>query len=432
MNKNSTTVSLVWSTQKRMVSELLPYDKNPRKLSKDQEQKLKDSLSRMNLVEIPAIDTDNKIIAGHQRVKVLHLLGRGNEYIDVRVPNRKLTEEEYKTYLISSNAISGDWDYDLLKDFNLELLKNSGLNDTDLSNIWDNDLSLQDDEWNENKELEKNKEPKTKIGDLIILGEHRLICGDSNDPNVVQKLCVDKKIDMIFSDPIYNLKIDYNAGLGQNQNYGGNVNDSRTEDEYIEFLRKNISTALSVTKPNCHIFYWNTEQQIWILQTLYRELGITNRRVCLWIKNGQNETPQIAFSKCYEPCIYGTIGSPYLSKKEYGQNEIFNSEIGTGNESLDSINVWTSKRVSGKDMNHATQKPVDLYEKAIRRCTRPNDIILDSFGGSGSLLIACEQLKRRAYLVEMEPVFCDLIINRYKKMTGKEVAVISKHGEKTS
>ncbi len=416
---------LMWRTTRRKVNDLVPYNKNPRVMSADQESNLKKSLERFNLVEIPAIDTDNKIIAGHQRLKVMQILGRGDEEIDVRIPNRRLTKEEYERYLLTSNAVTGDWNYESLKDFEIGLLTDSGFSFDDIANIWDGDISVSTDDWDEKKELAKIKVPKTKIGDLVTLGDHRLICGSSNEEKTLSRLFGYEKADTIFSDPIYNLKIKYNKGVGGKKDYGGNVNDDRTEKEYIEFLRKNISTALLFTKPDSHIFYWNTEQQIWIIQSLYRELGITNRRVCLWIKNAQNETPQVAFSKCYEPCIYGTLGKPYLSKKEFGQNEIMNVNVGSGNKAIDDINIWTSKRVSGKEMEHATQKPVDLYEKAIRRCTKPGDIILDSFGGSGSLLIACEKLKRKAYLVELEPIYCDLIIARYEKLTGQKAKVES-------
>jgi DNA modification methylase len=204
------------------------------------------------------------------------------------------------------------------------------------------------------------------------------------------------------------------------------VKDNRSEIEYIEFLRKNISNALFVANPDCHVFYWNTEQQIWILQTLYQELGIKNKRVCLWIKNGQNPTPQVAFSKCFEPCIYGVIGKPYLSKKEQGLNEVLNKEITTGNNLIEEVsNIWAVKRLPSNKYEHATSKPSELYEKAILRCSKPGDIIYDSFAGSGPLLIACEQLKRKAYLVEQQPVFCQLIVNRFKALTGIKSKIIS-------
>jgi len=417
--------SLVWLTVIRKVNDLIPYSKNPRKISKEQMENLKKSLKKFGLAEIPCIDTDNKIIAGHQRIKALQLLGQGEEMIDVRIPNRKLTQEEYDQYLITSNAVTGEWDFELLKDFDLDLLTDIGFDANLLTNIWDDDVSLKDENFDVEKELSKIKTPKTKPGDIIELGSHKLICGDSTNPETLKILFGKEKASMIYSDSVYNINLDYNKGLGGKQNYGGEVIDKRTDEEYKEFLRQSLVAALTVTKPDCHVFYWNTEQQIWIVQTLYRELGISNKRVCLWVKNGHNPTPQVAFNKCYEPCIYGTIGSPYLSKKEQGLTEIFNKDITTGNDSLDEINIWTAKRVSSKEYSHATTKPVELHEKAIRRCTKPGDIILDSFGGSGSTLIAGEQLKRKVYLIELEPVFCDLIIKRYEKLTGKKARLIN-------
>jgi DNA modification methylase len=418
---------LEWHTTQKKVSDLLPQEKNPRKISDKQMSDLKKSLSRFNLVEIPAIDLDGKILAGHQRIKALQLLGRSEELIDVRIPNRKLTEEEAKKYLLSSNALGGDWDFDLLKEFKIDLLTDSGFDINLLSNIWDNDVCIKDENFDVDKELAKIKTPKTKSGDIILLGDHRLICGDSTDPKILAKLMGNEKASMIYSDPPYNINLNYNKGLGGKQNYGGNVEDNRTDEEYREFLKKSMGSVLSVAKQDCHVFYWNTEQHIWIIQTLYRELGISNKRVCLWIKNGHNPTPGVAFNKCYEPCIYGTIGSPYLSKKEQGLTEIMNKEIRTGNDSLDEVNIWTAKRVSSKDYSHATTKPIELHEKAIKRCTRPGEIILDSYGGSGSTLLAGEQLKRRVYLVEKEEIFCDLIISRFEKLTGKKAIIIHNH-----
>lgn len=421
--------NLIWNNEKRKVNDLLPYSKNPRKISDKQMSDLKKSLNKFGLAEIPCIDTDNRIISGHQRIKALQLLGRGEEIIDVRIPNKKLTQEEYDQYLITSNAVTGDWDFDLLKEFNIDLLKEIGFDSNDLANIWDDDITVIDEEFDEEKELEKIKIPKTKLGEVILLGDHKLICGDSTNPETLKKLFGDKKASMIYSDPVYNIDLDYNKGLGGKQNYGGNVMDKRTDEEYKEFLKRSLSSALTVVNKDCHVFYWNTEQHIWIIQTLYRELGINNKRVCLWVKNGHNPTPQVAFNKCYEPCIYGTIGSPYLSKKEQGLTEIMNKDVSTGNESLDDINIWTAKRLSSKEYHHATTKPTELHEKAIRRCTNVGDIILDSFGGSGSTLIAGEQLKRKVYVVELEPIFCDLIIKRFEKLTGIKAQIIRNEKE---
>ena len=416
---------LHWCTIRRKVNDLVSQEINPRKISDKQMSDLTGSLCKFNLVEIPAVDFDGKLLAGHQRMKALKILGRGEEEIDIRVPNRKLTKKEVDQYLIGSNKLGGEFDFDLLREFEFETLEMSGFDDIELSKIFEQDEVDKDEDFDEQAELEKIKTPKTKTGDLILLGKSKLICGDSNDPKVLKRLFGKEKTSLILSDPVYNLQINYAKGIGGKRDFGGNVEDNRTEDEYINFLRKNIETALTVSNPDCHVFYFNTEEQIWILQTLYKEFGIRNRRVCLWIKNGSNETPSVAFSKCYEPAIYGTIRDPYLSSNNHGLNQIMNSDIGNGNESLDSINLWTSKRVAGKKMVHTTQKPVDLYQKAIRRCSKVSDIILDSFGGSGTTLIACEQLKRRAFLVEKEPVFCDLIIKRYENMTGEKVKIIN-------
>lgn len=420
---------LAWRTEKRQVKSLLPYDKNPRTMSEKQIADLKKSLTKFNLVEIPAIDADGKIIAGHQRIKVLELLGRGEEEIDVRIPNRKLTKKEYEQYLLTSNAVHGDWDFDLLKSFDIDLLMESGLSNDDLAHIWDEQLETEDDNFNIEKAIEEIGKPKTKLGDIYQLGPHKLICGDTTDPAVIKKLCGKEKADMIFSDPIYNIDLSYDKGIGKNKSYGGKTNDKKSYEDYKAFLGKSIESALTVTKKDAHIFYWCDEVYIGLLQGLYRELSIENKRVCLWIKNGQNPTPNVAFSKCYEPCVYGTIGKPYLAKNELSLNEVMNNELGTGNRLIDDIldllDIWLVKRLFSGEYEHPTMKPPTLYEKALRRCTKSGDLILDGFAGSGSSLIAGHQLKRKVYLVEIEPLFCDVIINRYEKLTNEKAKKIS-------
>ena len=420
---------LEWRTEKRLVKNLLPYEKNPRTISEKQLEDLKRSLKKFNLVEIPAIDTDGKIIAGHQRIKALQILGRENEEIDVRVPNRKLTPKEYEQYMLTSNAVGGDWDFEKLKSFDMELLMDIGFSDDDLATIWDGYLETEDDNFDIEKEIKEIKKPKTKLGDVYQLGMHRLICGDTTDLEIIKKLFGKEKAHMIFSDPIYNIGLSYDSGLGGKQSYGGKTNDKKTDAEYKEFLKKSLENATSTSHENCHIFYWCDEAYIGILQELYREFEIENKRVCLWVKNGQNPTPGIAFNKCYEPCVYGTKGKPYLSKSDQSLNEVMNKDIGTGNRLIDDIldlfDIWLVKRLAGNEYEHPTMKPPTLYEKAIRRCTKPGDIIFDGFGGSGSSLIAGEQLKRKVYLVEIEPIFCDLIIKRYEKLTGQKAKRIN-------
>lgn len=418
----------MWHTEKRRVNDLLPYEANPRKINSKQLEDLKRSLKKFNLVEIPAIDIDGKIIAGHQRIRALQILGRSEEEIEVRVPNRKLTQEEFDQYLITSNAVGGDWDFEKLKSFDLDMLINIGFDTDSLASVWDEHLETEDDEWNEEKEIAKIKKPKTRRGDLILLGSHKIICGDAVDPAVLRRLLGSEEASMIYSDPVYNIDVDYNAGIGGKQQYGGTVNDRKKDEEYQHLIRKSLESALAVTKRDAHVFYWCDQTYIWLMQEAYRESGVANKRVCLWIKNAQNPVPSVAFSKCYEPCVYGVRGKPWIAKNIQNLNEVLNKELTTGNnlleETLDHLDLWMVKRLPGKEYEHATSKPPKLHEKAIRRCTKPGDIILDSFLGSGSTLIAGEQLKRRVYGVELEPVFCDLTIRRWEKLTKRKARTI--------
>jgi DNA modification methylase len=421
---------LTWHTEERKVDALLPHKKTPRKISKEQADRLKRSLETYGLVEIPAVDLDGTILAGHQRIKVLQLLGQGNSTIDVRVPNRKLTDAEAEAYMIGSNSIHGEWDFDLLKDFEMDLLVDLGFDQKELDDIWNKTLK---EEFDPEKELKKIKVAKTQPGDIIELGKHRLICGDSTKPETLERLFGEERADMIMSDPIYNISIDYNKGIGGKQAYGGTVNDSKSDVEYKQFLKASMEAGLAVTKPDAHVFYWSDETYIWLIQTLYRELGIQNKRVCLWLKNGQNPTPGVAFNKCYEPCTYGTRGKPKLIKGVNKLNEVLNAEMTTGNELVqqvtDFFTIWPEARLSSKEYEHSTMKPVALYEKAIRRCTKAGDIILDSFNGSGSNLMAAQKLGRRVFAVEIEPIFCDLTIKRFEAETGHKAKVIRNEKE---
>lgn len=410
---------LTWSTVTKKVNELIPQAVNPRKISTAQMDSLKKSLTKFNLAEIPAIDADGKILAGHQRITALKLLGRGEEMIDVRIPNRKLTEDEAREYLVGSNKLGGEWDFDLLKTFDSELLMTAGFDKIEITNFWTKEEKVMEDDVELDKEVKNNKNPRTKLGDVIHLGKHKIICGDSTKQETLDKLFGTDKATMIYSDPVYNISIDYSGGIGGKQNYGGSVNDTRSFSEYKTFLNSALQAGLKVTNPDAHVFYWCDQIYIGLIQELYRESGIDNKRVCLWLKNSQNVVPQVAFNKCYEPCVYGVRGKPFLNSSETKFTEIANQEFKTGNEMFESVDVWLAKRLSGKDYEHATSKPNSLHEKAIKRCSKVGDIILDSFLGSGSTLLCAEQLGRVVYGCELEPVFCDLIVKRWEKLTGK-------------
>ncbi len=413
------------------VTDLKPAEYNPRKISKEALERLKESISRFELVDPIIVNSAPErkglVIGGHMRLRAAKELGHKTVpvvYLDI--PNL----EKEKELNLRLNRNTGEWDFEKLKFFEPGFLADIGFSDSDLSSVWAENLETEDDEFDEENELKKIKEPVTKVGDLIALGEHRLICGSSTDPAVLARLLGEERASMIYSDPPYNIDFNYSGGMSGKQNYGGNVLDTRTDSEYKEFIKKTMVAALSLAKPDTHVFYWSDQIYIGLMQELYRELGIANKRVCLWLKNSQNPVPSVAFNKCYEPCTYGVRGKPYITKSVSNLNEVMNKELGTGNslldETLDHLDIWMVKRLSGKDYEHATSKPPKLHDKAIRRCTKPGDIILDSFSGSCSTMIAAEQLKRRVYAVELEPVFCDLAIRRYEKLTGKKTEVIGR------
>ncbi len=415
--------SLIWHTEQRYVKELLPFKHNPRKMSQKQIEDLTKSLKKFNIVEIPAIDTDNKIISGHQRCAVLQLMGRGDELIDVRVPSRPLTEAEYKGYMVTANKVQGNWDEELLSEyFETDLLLDSGFDKEEITDLFTGVLETEDDGFDVAKELKKITTPKSKLGDLYQLGPHRLLCGDSTDLETVQHVVGEAKIDMVYNDPIFNINLSYKLGIGGTKDYGGSAKDSRSEKEYEAFLTKTVENALAVSNENTHVFYYCDETYVPLIANIYKNLDINFKRICLWLKGVANPTPQVAFSKVYEPCVYGTRGKPYLSPNHHNFDEVLNKEIGTGNQMIedffDMFDVWAVKRLAGNQYEHPTQKPITLHDKPIRRCTKVGDNILSLFGGSGGELLAAHQLKRTCFMVEMDPVFVDLIIRRYESFTG--------------
>jgi len=419
---NMPKTKLAWSTETRRVADLKHWGKNARKISKQKLELLKEKIVARGFHDVIVVDTDNTILSGNQRKHCLTELHITD--VTVLVPNRPLTEDERDKVAIESNLHDGTWDFSKLKAFSIDLVSNIGFNDMDLSKIWP-DEKVKDDQFDEDAEIKKIKQPKIQRGDLIILGDHKILCADTTDPDAVKALFGDDRASMLYSDPPFNIGLDYDKGVGNKSNYGGSVDDSKTSDEYKEFIRKALVNALSVSKKDVHCFFWCDEAWIWVFQTLYNELGVKNRRINIWLKNNSSPTPTVAFGKAIEVCVYGTIGSPYLSKTANGVNEIMNSDMGTGNQLLEDLsNVWAAKRLSSKQYEHPTSKPPQLHEKAIRRCSKVGDIIFDSYSGSASTMICAEQLKRRVYSLEVSEIFCELAVRRYEALTGKKVKII--------
>lgn len=410
------------------LSELNPAPYNPRTWNEGALAQLCESIQRFGFLD-PVIannhpDRKNVVVGGHMRLAAAKKLGMSEvPVIFVTIPSLK-KEQELNLRL---NRNTGQWDFDLLKQLDLDLLLEVGFDDSDLSHIWDEALSIEDDAFDVEKALDEIKIPTTKIGDLYQLGDHFLLCGDSLELENVQRLVGKHRPSMLYFDPPYNISLDYNKGVSTHGKYGGQFqSDDKSRADYKHFLSQILTNGLAVSSPECHVFTWCDQNWIGLIQEVYRDLGIDHKRVCLWIKNNANMTPQVGFNKCFEPCVYGTRGNPFLAPI-HNLNEILNKEVGTGNRTIDDIldllDIWLVKRLAGQDYEHPTAKPPTLHEKPLRRCTKPGDIVLDLFGGSGSTLIACEQLKRQAFLCELDPVFCDVIIKRFQELTGKEVVL---------
>jgi DNA modification methylase len=355
----------------------------------------------------------------------------GIEEIDAMIPNRELNEKEEKTLNLRLNKNLGSWDEEKLKELDMDLLLEVGFGDEELQSLFD-DVDVIDDEFDVEKAIRETKVSRVKPGEIWELGEHRLLVGDSTLLEQVKKLMGSDLADVIYCDPPYNIGLDYSKGVGTSGKYEGSYTskkDSKKDSVYLSFIDSSIQTALAVAKPNAHLFYWCDEKYIWLTQTLFTQNKVENKRVCLWIKNNQNCTPQIAFNKMYEPCVYGIIGKPYLNKNIKNANEVLNQEVTSGNqvheEILDMINIWMEKRDNAQDYEHPTQKPVTLNEKPLKRCSAPGHIVFSGFAGGGSDLIACEQLGRKWRGVEIDLIFATVCLDRWEKFTNKKAKLIS-------
>ena len=421
--------TLSWTTGVRAVNDLSLWKENPRKISKQALDKLKAKIKLNGFHSVIVIDTDNTILSGNQRKTALIELGV--KTVNVLIPSRKLTDKERRKIGLESNINDGEWDFEKLKSFDLELLQFAGFDEKELVKFWDEEKDTKDDKFDVEKELKQIKIPQTKAGDLIVMGKHKLLCASSTDIQAVKKLFGDDRATAIYSDPPFNIGLSYDKGVGNKSNYGGSFDDNQSPDEYVNFIRKVMQSSLAVSTKDIHVAFWCDEAWVWVFQTLYMELGIKNRRLNIWIKNNSSPIPTVAFNKCAEFCVYGTKGSPYLSELLKNLNEIQNKDCTTGNQLLEDIsNIWATKRLPSSQMEHPTSKNPQLHHKFIMRCTKPGDIIFDAFSGSASTRICAEQLDRKVYSLEIEPVFCDLAIRRYEKLTGQKAKVIKNYYEK--
>jgi DNA modification methylase len=427
LTKQNKQQSLIWHTEKRKVKELLPCSYNPRSISSEQKKQLIKSLQKFNLAEIPAVNTDNQILAGHQRIAVLITLGRGEEVIDVRIPNRKLTKQEADEYMLRSNLNTGDWDFSILgKDFNFDFLKNIGFPDFDLDKIFERKNA--EDDFDAQKEYEKIKTPQSKRGDIYILGQHRLMCGDSTSETDFDKLMDGRKAALIFTDSPYNVNYKSAAGYSYNsKKFGGTggkiFNDNLSDTDCINFYSKTLQNLYKHSSDNVTIYWWYALNNYELSAAAFRASDFYISQTIIWLKNSPVLSHGQNYHRVYEPCLVGWKNKKksYQDKKLSKYQDIWLLDKESFAEHLD---VWYEKRDNTAKYLHPTQKPVRLSERALKRNSKSGDIVIDAFGGSGSTLIGAQQLNRRCFVMELDPKYCDVIVKRWELFTNQRAKKI--------
>lgn len=385
---------------KRKITELIAAEYNPRKINKVQEQDLKDSLTRFGLVDPIIININeerkNIVIGGHQRLRVWADLG--NTEIDCNQLDLTLDKERELNIRLNKNG--GSFDDELVKEyFDYEELTEWGFTPDELFDKEETtaDGLIDDDE------IPEAKESKVKRGDIWKLGEHRIMCGDSTSSDDVAKLMNGEKADMVFTDPPYNALKSWNkketkseTRLNPNEWF---ANDNMSWEEFEQFIIKSFNNMTG------HSLYICCDYRIYDI--IKRNISLINynlKHCIVWKKNIWGLGKRYRFQ--HEFIVYATKenNSPFYG--DHSQSDVWEIDV-------------------DRKTKHKTPKPVELPLKAIKNSSEKNNLILDSFLGSGSTLIAAEKLNRKCYGMELDEKYCDLIIERWEQFTGLKAEKIN-------
>jgi len=386
-----------WNEKTIELKQLQPYERNPRHISESQYEKLKDSLRDSGYHQRIIVTPSLQVIGGHQRIRALQELG--NTSITVLVPDRELTEAEYKRILVQDNLPFGEFDLSMLAaDFTLADLEGFGMPEDMLKGFQLPKEGLTDpDEVPDAPET-----PITKRGDTWILGEHRLRCGDSTSLEEVTALMDGEKADMVFTDPPYNVAY---SGRGQN-NLGAIKNDDMSDSSFNSFINSVFDSYSFAMRSLACIYVCHPDSQS--APKMAFERGFSERfkksSTIIWVKQSAGMGWQ-DYRAQHEPILYGW-------KEGSGSHYYCGDRAKT--------TVWNIGRDSQASYAHPTQKPVALPEEAIRNSSREGQTVLDLFGGSGSTLIACEATGRKCRMMELDAHYCDVIVKRWENYTGKK------------
>jgi DNA modification methylase len=386
----------------RPVEALIPYARNAKRHSDTQVAQIAASIREFGWGAPILVDGQNNVIAGHGRLLAARKLGMTEVPV---VPMDHLTDTQRRALILADNKIGENaaWDEDLLglelaelnaAGFNLAL---AGFTPEEWDALIAGDEASKEGLTDENEAPEVETEPVSRPGDLWLLGEHKLLCGDATQAEPYRTLLGEELADMVFTDPPYNVNY---ANTAKDKLRGTNrpiLNDNLGE-AFEAFLTAACQNLLEVTKGAVYIAMSSSELDT--LQSAFRAAGGRWSTFIIWAKNtftlGRSD-----YQRQYEPILYGWRD---------GADQFWCGARDQGD-------VWQIKKPAKNDL-HPTMKPVELVERAVRNSSKTRDIVLDPFGGSGSTLIACEKAGRRARLIELDPKYVDVIVKRWQNWSG--------------
>ena len=441
-------------TEKRKLNELVAADYNPRKAltPEDSEyQKIKRSIEEFGYVDPIIINEDGTIIGGHQRCTVLKDLG----YEEVDVVVVSLDKQREKALNIALNKITGEWDELKLKDLLLDLdlgdydITLTGFEQEDLVELVDNlavEPEAMDDDFDGEAVLEDIVEPKTKLGDVWKLGRHRLMCGDSTSQEDVATLMKGEMADLIITDPPYNVNYGDKADMLDTYLQKGHRNNSRIKNDnmdnesFYSFMLQIYQSAYEFMREGAAIYVFHAESTGHIFRQAFLDAGLKLAQCLIWEKNafvlGRQD-----YQWRHEPCLYGwKEGAAHYFINDRTQDTVIleddvdfeamkKADLIAYIEDMhrkykDQTSVIYENKPTRNDI-HPTMKPVTLIGRLMSNSSKSGWNVLDLFGGSGSTLMAAEQLGRTAFLMELDEKFCDVIVKRWEEYTGQSAIRIS-------
>lgn len=373
------------------ISVIKPNEENPRFITDQKFKKLVKSIKEFpQMLEVRplVVDENFMVLGGNMRLKALKSAG----VFEVPIQQVKgWTDDQKKEFIIKDNLGYGEWDWDIVaNDWDIQKLKDWGM---DLPDFPDPELDAEEDDYEEPDDLQVD----VVLGDLIEIGEHRLLCGDSTDADQVAKLMNGEKADMVFTDPPYG--VDYEGGHNLKKRKGI-VNDKLEGETLSNLFADSINVSDLITKDKSPFYIWYASGKSKETFVGLSKTNIEVRAIICWykIKSGLGAFMS-QYIPNYEPCIYG-----------YKKGKSINWFGAT-----DEKTVWELKKESENKL-HPTQKPIPLAERALKNSSKKNNIIYDCFLGGGTTMVASHQLKRKCYGMELDPKYCQVIIDRMIKL----------------